>query len=664
MSNKRWERRAELSNAPPIETWPMVDTSVFPTSTEERYTRSETAIRMYVAGNSLKEISKATTLHATQVYKLIKRALEMAPDGRIYGFRAAIPYIRTSEYIRQKDDKDHIRGTHGGLSGMLNRTLNRFPDLDKRLVALIRKDHQFRRVHEKRISPSSLHRIFLNQLRKLGVTDNEWPFNTKELGAKSILKFMNSIISAHFSSSVSKREESSAKAHLSVGTGHEPLLCFSEPFEVVELDAYDINAFFSVSFTTPEGAAVAVALERIWFLALIERISTAVLGYSVVYKPEVSSDDILSLIRNTIMNSWVPKELTIKGLKYPRNGGLPSGVIPQCRGAVWSALFVDNALANMADSIAKLERKDVGNVLNWGPVHHFERRPGIERLFGQISNDVFKRLPSTTGSDPKSGRAPDAQEASVKYNINADESDQYLDVVICTHNATPTEGLSFLSPVEYLEQYFDHYKDHFIVRKLPSSLGHGRLLNKRFSGTIRGSISNGRRPYLQFLRAHYTSPAVSQTPALIGTDVTCEIIDADDIRQLRAYLPNGAELGVIRATGMWSKRKHSLRTRKAIIGLINKRILVLSETDDPIEAYMEHLSTPKSKKGTISPSSATEANRLSKETGIPLSINEPDKDVRHNSQMNANEDDVNCLGFMKPASFDLGRVINRSPKRK
>lgn len=179
MSTKRWERRSELLKAPPMEVWPFVDTSTFSAATKERYAKAEAALRMYVSGNTLKKIEEATTLQPTQVYNLIKVALEMAPDGRIYGFRAAIPYLRINEYVRTKETINHIKGTHGGLSGMLRRTLDRFPDIDEKIVALIRKDKQYRPVHELRIAPSRLHQIFLYQLRLYGVTEKEWPFNTK-----------------------------------------------------------------------------------------------------------------------------------------------------------------------------------------------------------------------------------------------------------------------------------------------------------------------------------------------------------------------------------------------------------------------------------------------------------------------------------------------------
>src|SRR3546814_6666964 len=62
------------------------------------------------------------------------------------------------------------------------------------------------------------------------------------------------------------------------------------------------------------------------------------------------------------------------------------------------------------------------------------------------------------------------------------------------------------------------------------------------------------------------------------------------MRQIRAYLKNGAELGFLVAKGRWSTTKHSRRTRKAINSLMSKRILVISEFDDPVRVYLSYRS--------------------------------------------------------------------------
>src|SRR3546814_19118482 len=86
------------------------------------------------------------------------------------------------------------------------------------------------------------------------------------------------------------------------------------------------------------------------------------------------------------------------------------------------------------------------------------------------------------------------------------------------------------------------------------------------------------------------------------------------MRQIRAYLKNGAELGFLVAKGRWSTTKHSRRTRKAINSLMSKRILVISEFDDPVRVYISYLSTqhPQHSTSPLPRKQATNATRVAK----------------------------------------------------
>ncbi len=139
--------------------------------------------------------------------------------------------------------------------------------------------------------------------------------------------------------------------------------------------------------------------------------------------------------------------------------------------------------------------------------------------------------------------------------------------------------------------------------------------------TVRGGAKDGRRPYIQLDRVHYTSPVLVELGNLIGEKLLVEI-DEDDMRQVKAYLKNGAELGFLTAKGRWSTSKHSRRTRKAINSLMSKRVLVVSEFDDPVRAYLAHLSEQHKQRSTspLPRKQATNATRVAKESDLPLKI--------------------------------------------
>lgn len=659
MASNRWSR-AEATGFPPIATWPTVELSLLDSGSAEEFEAKVRAVTLYLEGIPTGEIQERTGIPRWDLPRMVKRCLELASDGQILGFRALIPYLRVVPYTRKKEVKAKRPQQKAGHSGALGALLSRFPKINDELVALIKKEGKGKKIHEQKIRATTLHHIFLDYLREHGVTKTEWPFNTLYLGVRSIQSFMKEVLNANFGRGVYAREEKTAKAHLAVGKGVEPLLAFDEPFDAVEIDAYSINAFFTVLFATPEGTETEVLLDRMWLIAAIDRASTAALAYSIVYSSEVSADDVVRVIRDAVGKKWEPKELTISGLQYPASAGLPNGVISECFGANWGCLLLDGALAHLAKSVRESARRSLGFALNWGPVGHFERRPNVERLFKSISDDIFRRLPSTTGANPGTGRADKAEEKAVRYKIRAKDAEEFVDVYFAQFNATPTAGLSYLSPLEFIRYFTESDEPHFLVRHLPQTLTASPLIPCFKECVVRGGRRTGRRPYVQIDQVRYTSYLLGETAALIGKKITVDI-DEEDMRQVRAYLSNGAELGFLKASGRWSQTKHSRKTRKAINSLIHRRVLVLSEFDDPVQAYLRYLSLPKNKAGgqtpTPPPSKAMEAVRVSREGELPLLIAPTRSGTDNLVRSRARTSEASAL--MEAPTLDLNVLVNR-----
>lgn len=660
MAKQRWDKTEVLRSAPPIDIWPTVSIEGVDESFRELFLSRCNAVRMYVEGEAGATIEAVTGIPRTYIHRLTAKCLELASDGRILGFRALIPHIHLNPYTRTADIKPKFREAQGGLSGIFRRTLDKHPKIETALVQLIRKKHSREiNVHEKRIQARSLHRFFLKSLKEAGVADSEWPFNTKHLGLKTIEKYMDAILDDSFGRAVSSREEHTAIAHLAVGGGYQAFLTFEEPYDVVELDAYSINAFFSAEFETPEGTSIEVQLDRLWLLALIEQVSSSILSYSVVYRSEVGADDVLGVIRKAI-NSPTVVELSVPGLTYPSNGGLPNQVFPECVGAVWNAMLLDGALAHLSKAIRDRARRELGFVLNWGPVGHFERRPNIERFFKRISDDIFMRYPSTTGANPGNGRAKNAEENAVRYKLRADEAEQLIAVYMAQHNATPSEGTSYQSPLEVLEHYLIKQSEHFLLRHLPKTVGTTtNILPLIKECTVRGGRTSGRRPYVEIDGVRYTNPVLAQSAALIGRKLIVEI-DEDDMRFVKAYLENGAELGNLKGGGRWWVTKHGRKTRKIINSLIAKKLLVISSFDDPIQTYMNYLSqrngSAKHKKKIIPPSQATEATRISMESGLTKIVRQAEDKKFHPTQPQFKQQDRTLINRPMP---DLNTLLKK-----
>lgn len=662
MTAKYRRSRSELfASAPPINQWPTIKADLISEEHKEVFNYRVKAITLYADGRSISEILEQTGVRSSLLNYLSKRCIEMHPDGSIWGFRALVPNVRMKDYTRSSVVKPKRPEAQGGHSGALRQILDRFPNVENKIIAWIRKKDKENQVYEHRIRVVDLHREFLNILRSLGVQNSEWPFNTKHQGLRTIYKFLAEILETDFELGVAAREDGAAKAHLNVGKEKSPILRFEDPFDAVEIDAHHIDAHLTVGFKTPQGKIAEVVLSRLWLLAMLERASTTVIAYSIVYRSEVSADDIIRLLAKAVNGNWKPKELTIPNLSYLPGSGFPSAVIPSLSGAVWGSLLLDGALAHLAKSVHERARKKLGNSLNWGPVRHFERRPNVERLFKGIHDDLFGRFPSTTGSNPQNGRAENGELLAEKYKIRAEDIEQLVDVYCAGHNATPSEGLCFISPLEYLRQSVDDL--HYLPRKIPNyGLTDGPLFPLNIRVQIRGDRENGRRAYIQYERVRYTSDILAKTSGLIGKKISLEV-DEDDLRQVKAYLENGSSIGFLKAMGRWSLSKHDLKTRKAINSLASKRIIFLSSGRDPVQVYLDHLSTAmKSNKlknqSVPTASNATEAARVAKDANKPLEITQP---ISQPPPVSA-PSDKNFHSLMTQPLPNLVDIINRRGK--
>ena len=554
--NKTYTSRREIiANSPPLEIWPKVQPDALENGPREVFDQRCKAVEKYILGDSLSQIQKDTSIHIKSISNLLKKCLEIHPDGDIFGFRALIPGITVKKYDRTSKVKSNLVTDHGGLSGVFSQLLKKYPKIEIQLIQLINKKYSTNnKIHEKKINAKALHTQFITLSKKCGVQEDEWPFTTKYLGFRTIQKYLNKVLDSNFDKSVKNREEQVSAAHLAVGTGYDKFLYFEEPYDMVQLDAYSIEAFFSSKFETPEGTSVDTVLERIWLIALIETVSQAILAYKIVYRSQVNADDVLDVLRQAV-NMPEKINLTIPGLIYPEGGGFPSELFNECKGALWGAIMLDGALAHLSQTIHDRARKHLGFSINWGPVGHFERRPNIERYFATISNDIFLRLPSTSGSNPFKGRAKNAESKAQIYQIRASEVEELVAVFTAQYNITPNEGNYFNSAIEVLGSYLNAEPRHFMIRKVPVKLGSSKILIPLLADCkVRGSRATGRRPYIQFKGARYTNAVLSQTAEFIGKTLKVEF-DERDVSYCMAYLSNGAELGVLKAQGHWGLSK-------------------------------------------------------------------------------------------------------------
>ena len=105
---------------------------------------------------------------------------------------------------------------------------------------------------------------------------------------------------------------------------------------------------------------------------------------------------------------------------------------------------------------------------------------------------------------------------------------------------------------------------------------------------VHGNPKEGRRPYIYYEGVIYRNDVLSNLPDLIGTKLNL-IININDLRVIKAYLPDGSEFGYLTATGKWGVAPHSLQTRKQIKKLKSLKQIYYTSEDDPTIIYQKHL---------------------------------------------------------------------------
>jgi hypothetical protein len=89
----------------------MIDVSASPTvdytgldqSTWNRFEMRQLVVLRNIDRESIRQIEKSTGVNRRQLYRWLERAQVQHPDGRVFGFRALVGYMRIAEYERVRD---------------------------------------------------------------------------------------------------------------------------------------------------------------------------------------------------------------------------------------------------------------------------------------------------------------------------------------------------------------------------------------------------------------------------------------------------------------------------------------------------------------------------------------------------------------------------------
>ncbi len=574
-----------------LSTWPGFDERGVAESRLDRYRAMRDAILAYADNTPLDRIEHMTGIGRKQLYRCLERCLMLHADGRIWGWRAAVPYARVQPYRRIKPPHTEPR-EQAGLAGSFTQLLDHHPALGDWLQRSIKQ----KRVGIEQISTDgrlrtrlrglkALHDDFKGQCRRLGIRPTEYPLNRQRGAVGSLAKVTRDVCLQRFTRAARLAGATSIK-----GMPSERAPAASRPWDVVEFDGHRLDLRLKIVVRDPAGLEQSFEIERVWLLTVLDVCTRAVIGYHLCLSPEYSRHDVIQTIEAGL-SPHRRRTFSIPGLHYPTQGGFPSTQFPQLAYATWQWFKMDNAKANLARDVRSALTDFLGCFIDVGPPHAPDDRPFVERFFRTIEQNLSARLPGYTGSGPKDlRRALSDPKGNLRLVVSLNELEELLEVAIAQYNGAPHHGLNGYSPLEAIEVGLHTHGT--LLNWLPEPKRRTLfLMHEPRRVTVRGYLAQGQRPHINFFGVRYTNEVLAVSPWMLAQRLRI-FYDAKDLRGVRAFTEDGAELGTLRAQGIWGAVPHDLKLRQEII----RRRARGDKTDTLSAEFLEHFVANKLKR--------------------------------------------------------------------
>jgi len=581
----RFDRRMLSLEAPLIEFWPSADPSHLPQDEQDAFDRLSQAIAELFEqlDTPVARILANHRVGKSALYRAARRCLHLHPDGRIYGFRAVLPFLRVKDYERQALVAPSPYST-SGCAGAFAQLLRDYPTVEKALRKAVKARNKKAALGRQVRQPIyDIHAEFVAACRDAGITAERYPLNTKRVAFRSVHAYVLKTSHEDFAMAVSHSRGTNTRAR---ATDDVQAPAATRAFEVVEFDGHKIDLRLDVRLIDPTGMEQVLELHRIWIIVALDVFSRAVLGYHIALGKEYNKDDVAAALQSALVPA-PPRTYIIPDLQVKPGGGFPSTMIPETAYACWDWFRMDGAKSQLAgDTLTRLNRI-VGCWTDNGRGGDPNARPFIERFFHLIARHFAHRLPGTVGSSPESiERALSESEGDIRLRVELSELEDMIHVLISNYNGTGHGGVSGKTPLEAMA--FSVKAHGGFLRTVPAPLRSNLcLMQEARVVSIKGSLTSGIRPHINFAYVRYTNHALSGNAALIGKKLRI-YYDVRDVRAVKAFFEDGTELGILTAARPWNFTPHSLRVRKEIHRLIAESKLRLDPNECPTRAWVTY----------------------------------------------------------------------------
>lgn len=519
-------------------------------------------------------------MHRETLYRAARCCLDKHADGKIFGFRVTLRYLRTKDYERVTVVAPVPYERHG-CAGAFRQLMRDYPDIEQTIrAAVVNRNKAVKVGGQVRQPIRDIHAEFVEACRNAGITADRYPFNTRRLGFRSLCEHIRDILEKDFDMTVSR--SGGRRSRRAPGTT-EQAPAATRPFEVVEFDGHKMDLRLTVRLIDPFGMEQTLELHRIWILVLLDVYTRAVLGYHVALGKEYNKDDVAAALQATLAPA-VPRYYKISDLTVREGGGFPSTVIPETAFACWDWFRMDGAKSHLASDTLTRLNQIVGCWTDNGPPATPNDRPYLERFFHLIARHFAHRLPGTVGSSPDAiERALSDPKGDLRLSVELSELEDMVHVLISNYNATSHPGVGGKTPLEAMA--YSLKAPNATLRKLPVPIRSNLcLMREARIVPIKGSVEAGVRPHINFHSVKYTSAVLATNAALINRKLRI-YYDVRDIRAVKAFFEDGTELGILTASRPWHITPHSLRIRQEIFRLVAERKLIVERDECPVVAW-------------------------------------------------------------------------------
>lgn len=563
--------------------WPGFDDSMLAAGARERYRRLRDGTILYLQGKPLRDVALVAKVTERRFLRIFSRAFQRDSSGEILGCRAFVKgcYVAPPQRTHLKPPSADGKG---GFYGAFRLLLKTYPRITDDLVTYL-NGYGLRGLRPNRLMFRHIRRKFEQSCREQGVSARDYPFNTREKGRRALRRWIDTDYMPRFARRFATSEYGKDAGELlgyGEGTGSADREFGGYGAWIIDATTIDLDARYEIP--SPMGDWQNLRLRRFQQLRAIHKTTSANLACRQVYTPQVSSYDVAILLWDAI-NGPPTVPTAIVGAVAEQGAGYPAMMIPELRFAVPSVIYLDNALAHLADDLQHIVGHLFGAKVILGIPKTPHERAGVESKFGLQARRVVHQVPGTTGSGPGDAMRK-THAVPVERMVRAVEMEQVLDIYVRNENALPAAGAHNVAPLERLRRLLAAgvLKPNYLAADKRKAY----YFCKPHQVTVRVDTPSGRRPYVNYMYQRYSSGALGKRFDLKGRKMYVRA-DFRNVRTVMLFDETGKEFGPIQALGQWGTFPHDIRIRR-IFGKLKRDGELGPRADDrPLESLFAHL---------------------------------------------------------------------------